>query len=83
MCGALEELMADRLREELQQGIERGIEQGIEQGIERGIEQGIKGLVEAVKEFTNSKEATINSLMKSYQLTEEVAKEKVELYWTE
>ena len=52
-------------------------------GIEQGIEQGIKGLVEAVKEFTNSKEATINSLMKSYQLTEEVAKEKVELYWTE
>ena len=52
-------------------------------GKQDGIEQGIKGLVEAVKEFTNSKEATINSLMKSYQLTEEVAKEKVELYWIE
>ena len=56
---------------------------GIEQGIEQGIERGIKELVETVKELTNSKETAINSLMKRYELTQEVAKEKVELYWME
>lgn len=49
----------------------------------RGMERGIKGLVETVKEFTNSKEKAINSLMEKYELTHEAAIEKVNLYWTE
>ena len=56
---------------------------GKQDGIDIGREHGIKELVGSVKEFTNSKEKAINSLVKRYELTEEVAKEKVEQYWTE
>ena len=52
-----------------------------EQGIEQGIERGIKELIQTVKELTGSKDMTVNSLVKRYELTEEVAREKVELYW--
>ena len=52
-----------------------------EQGIEQGIERGIKELVQTVKELTGSKDMTVNSIVKRYELTEEMAREKVELYW--
>ena len=56
---------------------------GMERGIEQEIEHGIKELVGTVKEFTNSKEKAIESLVKRYELTQETAKEKVEQYWVE
>ena len=56
---------------------------GMERGIEQEIEHGIKELVGTVKEFTNSKEKAIESLVKRYELTQEAAKEKVEQYWVE
>ena len=62
---------------------DENLKKGIDIGKKEGIERGIKELVETVKEFTNSKEKAINSLVKRYELTQEAAKEKVELYWME
>ena len=58
-------------------------DENLKRGIDIGREHGIKELVGSVKEFTNSKEKAINSLVKRYELTQEAAKEKVELYWME
>ena len=58
-------------------------DENLKRGIDIGRERGIKELVGTVKEFTNSKEKAIESLVKRYELTQETAKEKVEQYWAE
>ena len=65
------------------ENLKRGIDIGKREGIDIGREHGIKELVGTVKEFTNSKEKAIESLVKRYELTQEAAKEKVEQYWVE
>ena len=75
-----EEETMNAIRDE---NLKRGIDIGKREGIDIGREHGIKELVGTVKEFTNSKEKAIDSLVKRYELTQEAAKEKVEQYWAE
>ena len=47
MCKALEELMADVIKEREKEAIDRGMAKGIEQGIEQGMAKGIEQGMEA------------------------------------
>ena len=42
MCKALEELMADVIKEREKEAIDRGMAKGIEQGMAKGMEQGLE-----------------------------------------
>lgn len=46
-------------------------------------EEGVKMLIEAFKEAGNSKEVTRQQLVKQYSLEEDLADEKMKLYWIE
>lgn len=57
--------------------------EGIEIGIERGIEQGIRILIQAVRNLGASKSAACEQLIQQYELKEDEANEKVEMYWVD
>ena len=58
-------------------------ERGIKKGMAQGIEQGIIALIEICHEFEHTKEETVSSIMKKFELSEETARNYVEKYWKE
>ena len=60
-----------------------GIQRGMELGRKQGIEQGIIALIETCHEFEHTKEETVSSIMKKFELSEETARNYVEKYWKE
>lgn len=60
-----------------------GIQRGMELGRKQGIEQGIIALIETCYEFEHTKEETVSSIMKKFELSEETARNYVEKYWKE
>ena len=52
-----------------------------EEGIKQGIEKGIKNLIKAYKKYQISKNDIADDLVELYNLSEEDARKKVELYW--
>ena len=52
-----------------------------EEGLKEGIEEGIQKLVQAMKTVVNSQTSAKQQLMEQYDLSEEEAEKKVELYW--
>lgn len=50
-------------------------------GIEQGIEKGIEGIIRSCKELIGLKEVAIEQLLKTYDMSRELAEEKVEKYW--
>ena len=56
---------------------------GIQRGMELGRKQGIIALIETCHEFEHTKEETVFSIMKKFELSEETARNYVEKYWKE
>ena len=56
---------------------------GIQRGMELGRKQGIIALIETCHEFEHTKEETVSSIMKKFELSEETARNYVEKYWKE
>lgn len=65
MCKAIRDLMEDSKIE----------------GIEQGIERGIRVLIETCKSFDASWDVTIEKLQQQFELSRDVAGEKMEKYW--
>ena len=55
---------------------------GREQGRAEGREEGIQALVEAVRDFTQDRDAAIQRLIRVFSLSPDSAAEKVAQYWT-
>ncbi len=68
------------VREELREEARKEVREEVR---EEAREQGIKVLIEAFKEAGNSKEVTRQQLVKQYSLEEDLADEKMKLYWKE
>ena len=58
------------------------INQGRAEGRAEGREQGIQALVEAVRDFTQDRDAAIQRLIRVFSLSPDSAAEKVAQYWT-
>lgn len=92
MCEALEELMADKIKEKemkavergmakgMAKGMEQGLAQGMSQGMAQGIECGIEALVLDNLEENISKERIVSKLQRHFQLQEEQAEQYFEKY---
>ena len=75
MCKAFEDMR--------QEGYDEGKKEGYNVGIEKGIEKGICLLVHTVKNLGASKLAACEQLILQYELKENEAQEKIEMYWAD
>lgn len=74
--------MCDVVRSIRKEGWVEGREEGRAEGRMEGLEQGIRALVEAVRDFTQDKDAAIQRLIRVFSLSPDYAAEKVAQYWT-
>ncbi|MDE5866502.1 MAG: Rpn family recombination-promoting nuclease/putative transposase, partial [Lachnospiraceae bacterium] len=75
MCKAFEDMRLE--------GYEAGIAEGIATGIAAGIADGIEKLIKSAKNLGASKLAACEQLILQYELKENEAKEKIEMYWAD
>ena len=65
MCKAIQEMYDD----------------GVKDGIQKGTERGIAAVIRTCQNLNVSKEDTLNSIQREYELTKEDAKKYLETYW--
>ena len=63
------------------EAMEKGRAEGIEEGRTEGIEEGIKNLVHTLHSLSIDQDTTVRQIVDRYNLTPDIAKEKVEQYW--
>ena len=61
-------------------GVRAGVQQGMQQGLEQGMQQGI---IRTCQNLNQTKEKTIETLMKECDTSKEEAEEYIRLYWQE
>lgn len=62
-------------------GLRDWIEEERQEGKEEGREEGVVALVRTCKSFEGTKEITMQKLQEQFGFSEEIAAEKVEMYW--
>lgn len=69
-------------REEYREkGKAEGLAEGKAEGLEKGLEAGIEKMVKAFKAVAQSPKVVKQQLMEQYEISEEEAEKKIELYW--
>ena len=56
------------------------LERGREEGMQQGVEKGICASIQLMRDISYSKDTAIEKIMEQFQLTSQVAEEKVALY---
>lgn len=64
-----------------QKGLQEGIQEGIQKGIQEGIQEGIQGTINTCKKFRINQEEALKNLIEEFALSEDKAKEYMNLYW--
>lgn len=64
-----------------QKGFQEGIQEGIQKGLQEGIQEGIQGTINTCKKFRINQEEALKNLIEEFALSEDKAKEYMNLYW--
>ena len=73
--------LAEGKAEGLAEGKAEGLAEGKAKGLEKGLEAGIEKMVKAFKAVAQSPKVVKQQLMEQYEISEEEAEKKIELYW--
>lgn len=79
----LREEVREEARKEVREEARKEVWEEAQREIQEVRQEGIRTLIEAFREAGNSKESARQQLMKRYNLKEDMADEKIRLYWKE
>jgi len=60
---------------------QENLKKGMEKGMEKGIEKGMRALITSMRKLDIDKGIVLQQIMEEFELSEELAKEKLEQYW--